>query len=47
MIILGIADNHDAGAALVIDGVLIGAVNQERVDRIKNSAHFHGERLIN
>lgn len=40
MIILGIADNHDAGAALVIDGVLVGAVNQERVDRIKNSSAF-------
>ncbi len=40
MIILGIADNHDSGAALVIDGVLVGAVNQERVDRIKNSSTF-------
>ena len=40
MIILGIVDNHDAGAALVIDGQLVGAVNQERIDRVKNSSAF-------
>ena len=40
MIILGIADNHDAGAAVVIDGRLVSAVNQERVDRIKHSGAF-------
>ena len=40
MNVLGIADNHDAGAALVVDGVLVAAVNQERVDRVKNSGAF-------
>lgn len=40
MIILGLADNHDSGAALVIDGQLVGAVNQERIDREKNSSAF-------
>lgn len=40
MIILGIADNHDAGAAVVVDGQLVSAVNQERIDRIKNSGAF-------
>jgi len=40
MIILGIADNHDSGAALFIDGELIAASNQERVDRHKNSGAF-------
>jgi carbamoyltransferase len=40
MIILGIADNHDAGAAVVIDGRLVSAVNQERVDRVKHSGAF-------
>jgi len=40
MIILGIADNHDAGAAVVADGELISAVNQERIDRIKHSGAF-------
>lgn len=40
MITLGIADNHDSGAALVIDGKLIAAVNQERIDRKKNSPAF-------
>ena len=40
MITLGIADNHDSGAALTIDGALVAAVNQERVDRIKGSGAF-------
>ena len=40
MIILGLADNHDAGAALVIDGKLVGAINQERIDRKKGSGGF-------
>ena len=40
MIILGIADNHDAGASVVVDGKLVSAVNQERVDRIKHSGAF-------
>ena len=40
MIILGIADNHDSNAAVVIDGRLVSAVNQERVDRCKNSSVF-------
>lgn len=40
MIVLGIADNHDSGAAVVIDGELVSAVNQERIDRVKNSGAF-------
>lgn len=40
MIVLGIADNHDAGAAVVVDGKLVSAVNQERLDRVKNSGAF-------
>ena len=40
MIVLGIADNHDSGAAVVIDGTLVSAVNQERIDRVKNSGAF-------
>ena len=40
MIVLGIADNHDSGAAVVIDGKLVSAVNQERIDRVKNSGAF-------
>jgi carbamoyltransferase len=40
MIVLGIADNHDSGAALVVDGELVAAVNQERVDREKGSGAF-------
>ena len=40
MIILGIADNHDASAAVVVDGRLVSAVNQERIDRVKHSGAF-------
>ncbi len=40
MIVLGIADNHDACAAVVVNGRLVSAVNQERVDRIKHSGGF-------
>ena len=40
MIVLGLADNHDSGAAVCIDGRLVSAVNQERVDRIKQSGAF-------
>ena len=40
MIVLGIADNHDACAAVVVNGRLAAAVNQERVDRIKHSGGF-------
>jgi len=37
---LGICDNHDASAAVVIDGRLEAAIGQERLDRIKNSGAF-------
>ncbi|MDP7112762.1 MAG: carbamoyltransferase N-terminal domain-containing protein, partial [Myxococcota bacterium] len=40
MIVLGINDNHDASAALVVDGEVAAAVGQERIDRIKNSSLF-------
>ena len=40
MLVLGIADNHDSGAAVYLDGRLVSAVNQERVDRVKNSGAF-------
>jgi carbamoyltransferase len=40
MVILGIADNHDSGAAVCIDGRLVAAVNQERIDRVKLSGAF-------
>ena len=39
MIILGINAYHgDAAAALVIDGKLAGAIEEERLNRIKHSA---------
>ncbi|MFZ5475533.1 MAG: carbamoyltransferase C-terminal domain-containing protein [Myxococcota bacterium] len=40
MVILGVADNHDAAAALVVDGRLVAAASQERFDRRKNSGRF-------
>ena len=35
MIILGIHDSHDSGAAIIKDGEIIAAVNEERLNRIK------------
>jgi carbamoyltransferase len=40
MIILGIADGRDASAALVVDGSLVAAVAQERIDRTRHSRVF-------
>lgn len=40
MLVLGIADNHDSGAAVTVDNGLVSAVNQERVDRVKGSGAF-------
>lgn len=37
-ITLGINIGHDQGAAIVKDGKLLGAISQERIDRIKHSA---------
>lgn len=43
MIILGIHDGFDAGAAVVRDGELLSAVNEERLSRIKfHAGHAHG-----
>lgn len=39
-VVLGLADNHDAGACLVIDGHVMAAVSEERLDRVKNSGAF-------
>ena len=40
MIVLGINDNHDSSAALAVDGRIVAAVGQERLDRVKNSSVF-------
>lgn len=40
LIVLGVCDNHESGAALVIDGKLVGAINEERINRQKMSARF-------
>jgi carbamoyltransferase len=40
MAILGVHDTHDAGAALVRNDVVIGAVNEERFTRKKNDVGF-------
>ncbi len=36
MIILSVHDGHNASAALLIDGKIVGAVQEERFTRIKN-----------
>ena len=41
---LGINIGHDQGAAIVKDGKLLGALSQERIDRIKHSASIRPDR---
>jgi predicted NodU family carbamoyl transferase len=36
---------HDASAALLIDGEIIAAVEQERIDRVKHSYNFPVESI--
>ena len=45
MIILGINDTHDASACLIKDGELIGALQEERIARIKNIGGFPGNAI--
>lgn len=40
MIILGLSTGADASAAVVADGRLVAAVQQERIDRVRHSAAF-------
>lgn len=40
MIILGITDSFTSGAAIIIDGKVVAAVNEERLDRNKMSMGF-------
>ena len=38
--ILGISDGDDAGAVLLLDGRVVAAVNEERLNRMKMSVGF-------
>lgn len=40
MIVLGIADSFTSGAAIIVDGRIVAAVNEERLDRNKMSWGF-------
>lgn len=40
MTVLGVHDAHDAGAALVSDGRVVGAANEERFTKLKNDVGF-------
>lgn len=39
-IILGVTNNDSAGAAVIIDGKVVAAISQERIDRVKGSDAF-------
>ena len=45
MIILGINDTHDSSACLIKNGYLIGAIQEERIARIKNIGGFPGNSI--
>lgn len=40
MLVLGLHMEHESSAALIQDGVLIGAIAQERISRIKKDGYF-------
>jgi len=40
MKILGISHLHDSSAAIIIDGIIVAAAEEERFDRIKHSKNF-------
>ena len=40
MIILGISRSHEGGAAIIKDGKILSAINEERLNRIKNCWGF-------
>ena len=39
-VILGVWDGHDSGAALLVEGRLVAAVNEERLTRRKLEIRF-------
>jgi len=39
-VILGINDSHDASACIVINGKLVAAISEERIQRVKNMGGF-------
>src|SRR5690348_12902863 len=43
--VLGLWDGHDAGAALVQDGVVVAAVSEERFTRVKGQAGFPSQAI--
>lgn len=43
MIVLGIYDGFDSGAAIIKDGVIVAAINEERISRIKfHEGYYYG-----
>ena len=40
MIILGISDNHESHACILKDGVLVSAISEERLSRIKSDSRY-------
>jgi len=44
MRILGVSNAWDAGAALVVDGRIVAAVNEERFSRVKLAVAFLSDR---
>ena len=45
MIVLGIWDGHDAGAAVLADGHVVAAINEERLTRRKLEIHFPAQSI--
>ena len=40
MIILGISDSHESHACLLVDGVIVAAIAEERLSRLKTDSSY-------
>ena len=40
MIILGVSDNHESHACIIRDGILLAAISEERLTRIKSDSRY-------
>ena len=46
MIVLGINDGHNASAALLVDGAVVAALNEERLTRRKNEYGYPAQAIV-
>ncbi|HXD75018.1 MAG TPA: carbamoyltransferase N-terminal domain-containing protein, partial [Vicinamibacterales bacterium] len=45
-VVLGVSYSYDSGAALLIDGEIVAAINEERLNRIKMYSGFPEQSIV-